>query len=118
MCSCPKVELGTLNASLAQRLEQATLNGQVEGSNPSRGANYEDKIVGSHIYNQDQDTKTAKERLKGLWWGFMDSGIPTVAFYVGFFALIIWKPILLLWMLAAVGAYAIITILGANFTGG
>lgn len=59
-----------------------------------------------------------KKFFADLFYDFMDSGIPSIAFFVGMIAILIFKPIIFLWIFAAIGVYAIITILGANFTGG
>ena len=58
------------------------------------------------------------KKLTDMWYDFMDSGIPSVAFFVGMIAILIFKPTIFLWIFAAIGVYAIITVLSANFTGG
>ena len=59
-----------------------------------------------------------KEKLLDLLYDITDSGIFAVAMWICIISLIVWKPIILLWFLAAIGVAAIITIMGANFTGG
>ena len=48
------------------------------------------------------------ERLEEMWFDFVDTGIPAFAIFVGLIALIVWKPIALLWILAGIGVVAII----------
>jgi uncharacterized membrane protein YhaH (DUF805 family) len=59
-----------------------------------------------------------KEKLMDLLYDITDSGIFAVIMWAAIISLIIWKPIILLWFLAFIGVMAIVTILGANFTGG
>ena len=48
-----------------------------------------------------------KDFLKTTWLDFLDSGIPAFAILIGIISAIIWKPVVLLWILAAVGVIAL-----------
>lgn len=70
--------------------------------------------MGSHSYNQDQDTSTMKEKLEKILFAITDSWLFVLVVWAGIISLIIWKPMILVWFLAGMGLYAIISIIAAG----